>query len=242
MPGSGEFLSAGGRLVRWAATGRSGGVSAAPYDSLNLGEHVGDAPDAVAGNRARAAALVGANPASLSVLGAAHGGRVAVAAVPGPLPGCDGAVTTVPGLALLALAADCVPVALADPDAGVVGVAHCGWRGLIAGIVPATVAAMRDLGAEQIEAVLGPSICAACYGVPEERLRQLADEAEPEVAAAAAVTAGSAAIDVAAGVRAALDTAGVRHRTLAGCTAEDPTLFSYRRDGVTGRQGMIVVR
>lgn len=232
-----DAASPGGHPVSWVATGRSGGVSLPPFDSLNLADHVGDDPQAVAGNRARC--LLHAGIGELAVMEAVHGAAVAEVAVGGSVPGVDALVTRTPGVALLALAADCVPLALADPGAGVIGAVHCGWRGLVAGVVPATLAAMRDLGARRITAVLGPSICGSCYEVPAARI----DEVRVAVGEA---TAGACVrgrhLNVAAGVRDQLALDGVSAQIVPGCTAEDARLFSFRRDGVTGRQGMMVWR
>ena len=231
----------GGRPVRWAATDRSGGVSSPPFDALNLASHVGDDPAAVVENRARAVGLVGGD--ELAVLTAEHGARVVVADRGGELPVADAAVTTREGLALLALAADCAPIVLADADAGVIAVAHCGWRGLAAGAVPAVLTAMRAAGARAIEAVVGPSICPDCYPVGPECVAQIRDAVSPELAAIACLERdGQWSVDVAGAVRAQLADEEVRVEVLAGCTAQDPALYSHRRDGRTGRHGMIVVR
>lgn len=232
-----DAASPGGHPVSWVATGRSGGVSLPPYASLNLADHVGDDPEAVAANRARCARHAGTD--ALAVMDAVHGAAVAEVDRGGSVPGVDALVTRTPGVALLALAADCVPIALADPDAGVIGAVHCGWRGLAAGVVPAALAAMRDLGARRISAVLGPSICGSCYEVPASRI----DEVRAAVGEAIARTCVAGRhLDVGAGVRAQLERDGVRALTVAGCTAEDARLFSFRRNGVTGRQGMMVWR
>ena len=233
-----DAASPGGHPVSWVATGRSGGVSRAPFASLNLADHVGDEPESVAENRRLLLDHAGAG--GLAVMAAVHGAAVAEVRAGGVVADVDALVTRAPGLALLALAADCVPIALADPDAGVIGAVHCGWRGLVAGVVPAALTAMRDLGATRVAAILGPSICAACYPVPGERVAEV--RATPGGASAAA---GDGRLDVAAGVRAQLVEAGVvvsAIRTVPGCTAEDPRLFSFRRDRITGRQGMMVWR
>lgn len=233
----------GGRPVRWAATARSGGVSSPPFDALNLASHVGDDPAAVVENRARAAGLVGVDGDALAVLTAEHGARVVVADGGGELPVADAALTSRPGLALLALAADCAPIVLADADAGVIAVAHCGWRGLVAGVVPAVVTAMRAAGARAIQAVVGPSVCPDCYPVGPECVAQIRDAVSPEVATTACLERdGQWFVDVAGTVRAQLAADGVEVDVLAGCTAQDPELYSHRRDGRTGRHGMIVVR
>lgn len=150
----------------------------------------------------------------------------------------DGLVTDVRGVGLLVRVADCVPVLLADPEHGVVGAAHAGRNGLVAGVVPATVARMRDLGAERIVAWVGPSICGRCYEVPEELRREVA-AAVPE--AAAETSWGTPAVDVGAGVVAQLRTEDVEVVDASRCTREDEQLWSYRRDGdAAGRLGALV--
>ncbi len=225
--------------VRFAFTDRSGGVSAAPYDALNLGGHVGDAPVAVAANRSRVAAAVGVPVDHVLYLNQVHGAEVAVADAPwrGPPPAADAMVTTRADLALAVLVADCVPVLLADPGAGVLGVAHAGRPGLAAGVVPAVVAAMRAAGAREVAAVVGPSVCGRCYEVPAT-MREEVSDLVPE--SWSVTTWGTPALDLPRGVLAQLRAAGVDAVDVASCTREDPELFSYRRDGVTGRQAGLV--
>ncbi len=153
----------------------------------------------------------------------------------GPVPAVDAVVTARRGLALAVLTADCVPVLLADPVAGVVGAAHAGRPGLVAGVVPAAVEAMRGLGAEppRIVARTGPAICGACYEVPEAMRAEVAALAPR---AHAETSWGTPALDVAAGVLAQLDALGVRDaRRSPTCTRESADHFSYRGDRVTGR-------
>jgi YfiH family protein len=150
----------------------------------------------------------------------------------------DGLVTDLPGVALLVRVADCVPVLLADPGRRVVGAAHAGRNGLVAGVVPATVARMRALGAEQVVAWVGPSICGHCYEVPEELRREVA-AVVPE--AAAETSWGTPAVDVGAGAVAQLRAEGVEVVDASRCTREDEELWSYRRDGAAaGRLGGLV--
>ncbi|MFC6886213.1 MULTISPECIES: peptidoglycan editing factor PgeF [Actinomadura] len=219
-----------------AFTARAGGTSAAPFDSLNLGGAVGDDPAAVRGNRARAAAALGLDPARTVWMRQVHGADVAFVERPGEdLPPVDAIVTTVPGLALAVLVADCAPVLLADPVAGVVGAAHSGRPGTAAGVVPALVERMREHGAEpgRTAAAIGPAACGGCYEVPAE----MRDEVAALVPAARATTAkGTPGLDIRAGVAAQLAEAGVADvRADPRCTIETPGLFSYRRDGRTGR-------
>ncbi len=237
--------STGGRPARWAATGRWGGSSQASYASLNLAGYVGDDDEAVAHNRAVASGWVAA--AGLAVMDAVHGADVALVDRPGVVAGVDALVTRTPGLALAALGADCVPLALVGSDGATVGVAHCGWRGLAADVVGALVAAMSDQGSGVDHAVLGGAICGQCYPVPPERAREIEARCSPAVARTAVVSCadGQPGIDVSRGVIARLAEAGVPSDAVlvaAGCTAEDPGLFSYRRDRLTGRQGIVIAR
>ncbi|MFI8516505.1 peptidoglycan editing factor PgeF [Streptomyces sp. NPDC085481] len=224
--------------AHFAFTDRWGGVSAVPYEELNLGGAVGDDPAAVRANRERAAAGLGLDPAQVVWMNQVHGADALV--VEGPwtsadIPSVDAIVTDRRGLALAVLTADCVPVLLADPVAGVVAAAHAGRPGMVTGVVPAAVARMTGLGAdpERIVARTGPSVCGRCYEVPEEMRAEVA-AAEP--AAYAETSWGTPAVDVAAGVRAQLERLGVRDVEDAGvCTLESRDHYSYRRDRTTGR-------
>ncbi|MFE0435684.1 peptidoglycan editing factor PgeF [Streptomyces nigra] len=224
--------------AHFAFTDRWGGVSAAPYEELNLGGAVGDDPRAVGANRDRAATSLGLDPGDVVWMNQVHGTDVAVVDGPwgdAPVPEVDAIVTTRRGLALAVLTADCVPVLLADPVAGIAAAAHAGRPGMIAGVVPAAVAAMTRLGADpaRIVARTGPTVCGRCYEVPEE---MRADVAAVEPAAHAETSWGTPAVDVAAGVHAQLTRLGVRDRERSlVCTRESPDHFSYRRDRTTGR-------
>jgi hypothetical protein len=227
--------------VTWAFTDRHGGVSSAPFDSLNLGGHVGDDAADVESNRAAVATSLGLPRDRLLFMRQCHGREVAV--VDGPwdgqeAPAVDGLVTATSGVALAALVADCTPVLLADGEAGVVAAVHAGRPGLLAGVVPAAIERMRDLGAREIQAVVGPSVCGRCYEVPEE-LREAAAQVAP--ASVAVSWSGTPAIDVAAGVVSQLRANDVAVQWVPGCAREDSSLFSYRRDGLTGRFAGIVV-
>ncbi|WP_307174654.1 peptidoglycan editing factor PgeF [Streptomyces africanus] len=225
--------------AHFAFTDRWGGVSAAPYEELNLGGAVGDDPDAVRTNRELAAKSLGVDPDRVVWMNQVHGADVAV--VDGPwgssseIPSVDAIVTTRPGLALAVLTADCVPVLLADPVAGIAAAAHAGRPGMIAGVVPAALRAMTELGAEpsRIVARTGPTVCGRCYEVPEA-MRAEVSAVEP--AAYAETSWGTPAVDVSAGVHAQLDRLGVRDRAQSPvCTLESDDHFSYRRDRITGR-------
>lgn len=233
--------SRGGRPVRWAATDRSGGVSAAPFDALNLADHVGDDPAAVAANRALVAGWFGA--ADLATMGPVHGAAVAEVTSPGVVLGVDAVLTRTPGLVLLAVAADCVPLGLVGDDWH--AVVHCGWQGLLADVVGAAYTAMAVRGDPPRAAVLGAAVCGRCYPVSVERAERMRTGVPAPVAAAAVGRAadGQPSIDVRAGLIVRLRALGVADIVdLGGCTVEDPRLFSYRRDGRTGRQGLAMCR
>ncbi|MFE2839229.1 peptidoglycan editing factor PgeF [Streptomyces mirabilis] len=224
--------------AHFAFTDRWGGVSAVPYEELNLGGAVGDDPDAVRTNRELAAKSLGLDPALVVWMNQVHGPDVAV--VDGPwlsaeIPSVDAVVTARRGLALAVLTADCTPVLLADPVAGIAGAAHAGRPGMVAGVVPAAVRAMVALGAEpeRIVARTGPAVCGRCYEVPDE---MRAEVAAIEPAAYAETSWGTPAVDVTAGVHAQLERLGVCDRAQSPvCTLESDDHFSYRRDRTTGR-------
>ena len=147
---------------------RKGGVSTGHYASLNCSLSGQDARDAVLENRARVARQLGADPARLVGLHQVHG-DVAIPVThpwqPGEGPQADAMVTDRPGIALGIVTADCAPVLFADCAAGVIGAAHAGWRGAVGGVLEATVAAMRELGARDIIAAIGPCIAQTSYEV-----------------------------------------------------------------------------
>ncbi|WP_432018853.1 peptidoglycan editing factor PgeF [Streptomyces sp. 1222.5] len=224
--------------AHFAFTDRWGGVSAAPYEELNLGGAVGDTPEAVRGNRELAAKSLGLDAGRVVWMNQVHGADVAVVDEPWgerPVPEVDAIVTVRRGLALAVLTADCVPVLLADPVAGVAAAAHAGRPGMTKGVVPAAVRAMTALGAEpeRIVARTGPAVCGRCYEVPEQ---MRAEVAAVEPAAHAVTGWGTPAVDVSAGVHAQLDRLGVCDRAQSPvCTLESDDHFSYRRDRTTGR-------
>lgn len=220
--------------ARFAVSDRYGGVSDAPYAELNLGAGSGDEPATVEENRRRLAAALGLPRQQLLFMRQVHGADVVVAGGPwrGEPPAADAVVTTQRGLALAVLTADCVPVLVADDAAGVVGVAHAGRPGLAAGVVPALVAALHRLGARDLVARVGPSVCGRCYEVPE-RMREEVAALVPE--ARTVSWTGTPALEVAAGVVAQLAPHCRDLRWLDGCTRESASLYSYRRDGSTGR-------
>ena len=223
---------------RRVVTDRRGGRSRSPYHSFNLGDHVGDDPADVAANRGRVGRELGVPEDRLVWMQQVHGTGVAVVDGPrdGAVPATDALVTATRGLVLCVLVADCVPVLMADPVAGVVAAVHAGREGVRRGVVPAALAAMTRLGARpaEVSVLLGPAVCGACYEVPPA---MQADVARVAPAAAVRTRRGTTGLDLRAGLAALLQAAGVAEVAQdPRCTAEDPQLFSHRRDGVTGRQ------
>ncbi|MDY6050656.1 MAG: peptidoglycan editing factor PgeF [Corynebacterium sp.] len=224
-------------------TDRTGGVSRAPYTGLNLAAHVGDDASAVEANRQLLADRIGVPLERFRFMDQVHSARVAVVDGSSPLttPATDALVTSETDLPLVVLVADCVPVILADVTAGVVGVAHAGRRGAAAGIVPATVEAMTRLGAsvERIVAELGPAAAGADYELPQE----LVDEVEASLPGSASSTChGTPSVHLHAGLERQLRDLGVTtiHRDERS-TVTTEALYSYRREGTTGRFAGVVV-
>jgi polyphenol oxidase len=222
-------------------TDRHGGVSEAPYATANLGGRDDDHPDSVRENRARLAVRLGLDdPDSWWWLRQVHRAGVVVADGPAPAetPEADAAVTSEPGRPVVVRTADCAPLALASDTAA--AVVHVGWHGLLAGVVEAAVTGLRALGSTPIRAALGPCIHPACYEFGADDLARVADRYGPTVEGR--TRAGRPALDLPAAVRAALGGVGVEHlHDVDVCTAASPDHFSHRRDGRTGRQGVVVV-
>lgn len=227
----------GTRSAEWLFTDRLDGASVGPYASCNLGASVGDDVTAVAANRTAVAALV--DQQQLALVRQVHSREVAVLdAVAEPAPEADAIVTTTLDLPIAVQVADCVPILLADLQGGRIAAVHAGWRGLVADIISATFDILAPQG--PVSAWVGPAICPGCYEVGPEVI----DEVMRVVPEAAAQTrAGTPAVDVRAGILTQLARYGVSATLVGGCTYEGPHLYSYRRDGVTGRQaGVIVMR
>jgi len=228
-------------VIRWrlpgyevAFTTRAGGVSEGPYASLNLGRLSGDRDERVEENRRLACEAIGADPARLALARQVHS-AIVLRAAPGLRGGpADGLWTDEPGLPLLALAADCLPIVLARTDARprAVCVLHAGWRGLLAGIVGAGA---RTLGGGRLAAAVGPGIGPCCYEVGEEVAAPFRERFGGDVVR-------SGRLDLWTCAERALRAAGVTAvERVDRCTACEPeTFFSHRRDrGRTGRQGVI---
>jgi YfiH family protein len=237
-----------------AFTDRHGGSSVGAYASLDLGTPrdaggAGADPQRLQAARAnidlvvREFAGAGSGPPPLQVMDQVQGADVAIVEEAGLLAGgppaeADALVTALPGVVLVVRIADCVPVLLADPAAGVVAAVHAGRPGLVAGVVPAALAAMTDLGATRIHAWVGPRVCGGCYEVPAA-MREEVSTVVPE--AWGETSWGTPSVDVGAGVLAQLRRAEVEVVDAARCTREDEDLYSYRRQGTaSGRLGGLV--
>src|SRR5690625_3057123 len=221
-------------------TTRAGGVSEGDFRGLNLSSVGGDSPEAVKQNRLRVSEKIGAPLVGMRQV---HGGqvaRVSASNLTKPAPEADGLITTDPSVALPVLVAHCVPVLLADPQAGIVGAAHAGRRGVAQEVVPATVRRMQDEGAqpERVRAAIGPSICGRCYEVPGEMRLEMA----AQIPASFAETSwGRPSVDLPEAVEAQLKQIGVKVVSRVDiCTFEEPSLYSYRASPVTGRFGGVI--
>ena len=223
-------------------TSRAGGVSAAPYDSFNLGTHVGDDAADVAANRARLAQVLGLPEERFVWMEQLHTNTVTLVDGPSatPVEATDALVTRQKDLALCVLVADCTPVLLSDHTAGVIGAAHAGRMGARNGIVKNTVEAMVELGAEpsRIQALLGPAAAGESYEVPEG----MALDVEKHLPGSRTRTKkGTPGIDVRAGLVRQLLSLGVTHIDAdPRDTITDKDFFSHRREGVTGRQAGVI--
>lgn len=237
------------------STTRRGGVSPAPYDDgmgrggLNLGTHVGDQPHNVAHNRAVLTAQLPNEPAWLSQV---HGTKVVDLAevLPQQVPEADASVTTIPGKVCVIMTADCLPVLFCDKQGKTVAAAHAGWRGLAAGVLENTVASMRAAGAGELMAWMGPAIGAYQFEVgPDVRqaFLQGARDASGQRHVEAAFSdapgkPGKFLADIYALARYLLHRAGVQevHGGEFCTVSNSGRFYSYRRDGVTGRQATLI--
>jgi YfiH family protein len=209
-------------------TDRRGGASLGVYESLNLALHVGDDPQTVAANRS----LIG--PAQF--MNQVHGEEIVIVeSITDQIPTCDGLITTRTNLALAVMVADCIPLLLVSKEA--VGAIHVGRAGLVNQIALKAIATMRSLGAIDIHAILGPSICGACYEVPFEMQQ---DVVEQHPRAFATTRKGTPGLDLPKALIADLLSAGVSCEASTICTMENELYFSHRRQNPTGRFAGVV--
>ncbi|QRP61384.1 peptidoglycan editing factor PgeF [Corynebacterium minutissimum] len=231
------------RPVRMVFTSRAGGASSSPYDSFNLGDHVGDDPAAVAANRARLLRATGLDDIvwmeqlhtnTVTTVGAERRGMTE------PVEATDALVTTEKRLGLGVLVADCTPVLLVDVPAGVIAAVHAGRLGARNGIIRNTVNAMMVLGAtpSTMQVLMGPAASGRNYEVPEEMARDVEKHLPGSLTRTAKGTWG---VDVRAGlVRQLMELGITAIESDPRCTIEDQDFFSYRREGVTGRQAGVI--
>ena len=227
--------------ARVVFTDRHGGGSVAPFDTMNLAGHVEDDPAAVAENYRTLATTLGlVDPEGWVRPFHVHGTDVLTVTEPpaGPVD-ADGAATIVPGLPLVAMGADCAPIALANDTA--VAAIHAGWRGALGGVVDAGVAAVRALGTGPVRAAIGPCVCVRHYEFGADALAPLVDRFG--LAVAGTTESGDPAFDLPRALQVALDAVGVDEITDPRCcTVESADHYSFRRDGRTGRHAVIVVK
>ncbi len=209
-------------------TDRRGGESLGVYESLNLALHVGDDPAVVNANRKK----IG----SAQFMNQVHGDHIEVIdAISPEIPTCDGLITKTPNLSLAVMVADCIPLLLVSKE--VVGAIHVGRAGLVNRIALKAIDLMRSLGAIEIHAVLGPSICGSCYEVPFQMQQDvIADHPR----AFATTRKGTPGLDLPKALIADLVAAGVTYEASTICTFEDELYFSHRRQNPTGRFAGVV--
>ena len=218
--------------MNYRFTNRTGGASTGAFASANLGFHVGDDPDHVTANRARLSKEFG----PVAFMTQVHGDRVAVVEDVSDLdPTADALVTGIPGITLAVQVADCIPLLLISSQS--VAAVHVGRKGLVNGVTLRALEVMRDMGARDIRAVVGPAICGVCYEVSEEIF---AEVTVLHPAAASRSARGNHALDLPAALVKVLQGQKIAVEIVRGCTVESSELFSYRRDGVTGRQAGLV--
>ena len=221
--------------VRHGFFTRKGGASSGLFAGLNCGRGSSDQKEVVAINRARVAAAMSLPPERLATVNQTHSDRVVTLTGTEDLDAvarfeADAIVTAVPGLAIAVLTADCQPVLFADAGSGVVGAAHAGWRGALDGILQATVAAMRDAGARDIRAVIGPCISQRAYEVSEDFMDRFLIEDERYSRFFSGGPNGRPMFDLPGFGLATLRELGVEAEWIGHCTYSDPArFFSYRR-------------
>ena len=214
-------------------TDRLGGNSSGEYASLNLGDHVGDDPEVVSGNRA----LVSAKFGSTQYMNQVHGNRVAIIEeVTDEVPTADALVTGIPGIILAVMVADCIPLLLKSKDA--VAAVHVGRKGLVNRVAEKAIDVMREISGAEISAIIGPAICGKCYEVSKEIFSEVTSSHPESTSQTASKTP---ALDLVAALISDLQSLGITDiDNQSRCTLEHDDLYSYRRDGATGRQAGLV--
>lgn len=211
-------------------TNRLGGVSKSPFDSANLGDHVGDNPSDVAENRSLLESQIGMD---VTFMNQVHGDTVILVENNQTTPTCDALITTERKLAVAVMVADCIPLLLKSDVA--VAAVHVGRKGLMNGVARKTIDAMRDLGAEVIHSYIGPSICGGCYEVGPDFFEEVVSKYPTSDSSQ---RSGKKTLDLVAGLK--TDIKDTVLLDLSSCVLEDKHTFSYRRDGITGRQAGVI--
>jgi len=218
--------------MKYRFTNRTGGASSGAFASLNLGTHVSDDLETVLVNRALLAKDLG----PVQYMSQVHGNRVAIIEeITDEDPTADALVTGIPGISLAVQVADCIPLLLHSSES--VSAVHVGRKGLVNEVTRAALQVMRDMGSTKITAIIGPSICGNCYEVSQE----IHDEVVAQHPSARSTTNnGTPALNLPAALLQVLADEGVTVIDESRCTVEHQDLYSYRRDGVTGRQAGII--
>ena len=218
--------------MNYRFTNRTGGVSTGAFESLNLGTHVGDNLEDVLRNRA----LASESGEQIQFMNQVHGNRVVIIETfTDSDPTADALVTGIPGISLAVQVADCIPLLLASKE--VVAAVHVGRKGLLNAVALRAIDVMREMGAQAISAIIGPAICGTCYEVSEEIFEEVA-AAHPQ--ARSRTRTGTPSLDLPKALIAQLEAIDVAVVNESICTLENQSLFSYRRDGITGRQAGII--
>lgn len=209
-------------------TKRTGGHGHGAFASLNLALHVGDSAEIVEKNRL----IIEESYPLVQYMNQVHGNRVAIIEERSDeIPTADALVTGIPGITLAVMVADCIPLLLQSEEA--VAAVHVGRKGLMNSVTPIVIEIMREMGASSIKAIMGPSICGTCYEVSHEIYEEVI---ATHPMAKSATPQGTPSLDLPAALREVLMSEGISVTEEFSCTAESADLFSYRRDGVTGRQ------
>jgi hypothetical protein len=218
--------------MSYSFTKRTGGVSHGAFASLNLGTHVGDVEADVLRNREILSQSVGPT----QYMNQVHGNRIAlIEEVTDEVPTADALVTGIPGITLAVMVADCIPLLLSSKES--VAAVHVGRKGLLNNVAGMSLDLMQEMGAEKITAIIGPAICGKCYEVSEEIYEEVVSL---HPLAASRTSKGTHALDLPAALSAQLSVSGILVLNQSECTLENSDYFSYRRDGVTGRQAGVI--
>ena len=214
-------------------TSREGGTSIEPFDSLNLGSHVGDRSDDVATNRNLLKAML--SQKAPVFMNQVHGDEVVEVSSETILPvTADALITRELGLPLVVLTADCLPILISSSV--VVGAVHAGRKGVLNGVIGKAVTAMRTLGGVELIAKIGPAICSECYEV-DRQMYEDAIKIVPELAKSPA----KHSLDLLSGAKSQLESYGIKVSSVDICTSHNLNFFSYRRGSKTGRSAGVIV-